>query len=433
MEKLPSSERAQLLGLIGAEAEDALTPEDLNIPVQDNAPSAKKDRSATETNDCEVPQENISSLTEPELQSRQNRDKILLLQSKLKSLTYHTMLELDRTEMKKLMGENLTMKQKAKSLETAQTETAKQNRMLGQNLETLRGLAASLIKDARLARTQDDKAARLLEQLELDTILGESQPPAEFPVPEPINDKSATVLRGEVERLQKELKGRELECRDSAAKFAKLDADYQALSVQKRVMEKNYSTKVSQLKSQLIGAIRRINYLLEEKRRTSQDSTKRSGYTARLELECVRSKENAKTLVTKIRCLTQKDRKLDKLPQKEFSRVSEWSADAPGEGSATARSSTGRKMKALRRNSIESIREIDREIRRAQDELEQAQTQGHDTMHAQTQEKPAVEVQQIQAVATTAEGEEESSMDQQIAHYYAEMEKIETQQAEARS
>ncbi len=54
------------------------------------------------------------------------------------------------------------------------------------------------------------------------------------------------------------------------------------------------------MKAQLCGAVRRINYLVEEKQKLEGDITKKAKYTAKLELKIVQENLNNKGLRQKV-------------------------------------------------------------------------------------------------------------------------------------
>lgn len=52
-------------------------------------------------------------------------------------------------------------------------------------------------------------------------------------------------------------------------------------------MKKASNKTVNMLKQQVVGAVRRVNYLAEEKERLLKDNAKNAKYTAKLELKIV--------------------------------------------------------------------------------------------------------------------------------------------------
>ena len=60
--------------------------------------------------------------------------------------------------------------------------------------------------------------------------------------------------------------------------------------------KKEANSLISQLKQQLVGAVRRINYLLEEKKKIEEENNKRIKYTNKLELKIVQENLNNKGL-----------------------------------------------------------------------------------------------------------------------------------------
>ena len=141
-------------------------------------------------------------------------------------------------------------------------------------------------------------------------------------------------MRNELEKLQAELKGKNASLAVLQNRVKKLEEEHEEYSAMKKTIEKGYSRKIAQLQSQLIGSVRRINYLVEEKKNMLEDAVKRSHYISKLELEIIRSNNQIKELTSKLRL---KNFPENKETIREFA-------------------------KTLKANSLESLKEVEREI-----------------------------------------------------------------------
>ena len=164
-------------------------------------------------------------------------------------------------------------------------------------------------------------------------------------MPEPINDQNVFVLRNEVERLHAELKAKSHESVSLYQRLQILEEKQEEQEKFKKIAEKSYVNKISQLKSQLIGAVRRINYLVEEKKKNVIDEKKRVGYMAKLELEYAKTKENVKSL-------------------------SKRRGSVAAEDSQAAGTTVAAKYATLKEKNLESIKNVDKEILKAKEELQ---------------------------------------------------------------
>ena len=77
------------------------------------------------------------------------------------------------------MRDNLKMKGTIQLLQKGQEAYTKENTMLGDTVKNLRGLTASLLKDVQLSKVSDTKVNRVLQRLDIDNIIYESEPPVD--------------------------------------------------------------------------------------------------------------------------------------------------------------------------------------------------------------------------------------------------------------
>ena len=68
-------------------------------------------------------------------------------------------------------------------------------------------------------------------------------------------------------------------------------------------LKKDSNALIQQLRSQLLGAVRRINYLVEEKKKLESEYKERAKYTTQLEYKIVQENLNKKGLKQKVQIL----------------------------------------------------------------------------------------------------------------------------------
>ena len=164
------------------------------------------------------------------------------------------------------------------------------------------------------------------------------------PTIELVNDKNAVLLRNEIERLKEEIRNKTQDCATVYKELNNLNEKYQKEKNGKIKKEKLYQTKISQLNNQLIGAVRRINYLVEEKRKAIQIENNKEIYINNLEMELNKDKEQMSVLLN------------------NKSNISQNISDSI----ATQKE----EIRTLKEQSVESIKSIDKEIIKAKKDLE---------------------------------------------------------------
>jgi predicted nucleic acid-binding Zn-ribbon protein len=109
-------------------------------------------------------------------------------------------------------------------------------------------------------------------------------------------DKNVFVLRQEVERLTYETKKQFEELQQLTKRLQTSEKDNEGLRSKFENLKKASNKTVNMLKQQVVGAVRRVNYLAEEKERLVKDNAKNAKYTAKLELKIVQENLNNKGL-----------------------------------------------------------------------------------------------------------------------------------------
>lgn len=109
---------------------------------------------------------------------------------------------------------------------------------------------------------------------------------------EPINDKNTIMLRNEIDKLHTELKKKSLEFDSLYGKLKALDDKYKKEETNNEIKEKMYKTKITKLNNQLTGAVRRINYLVDEKSKLNKGDSKHINYISKLEMQRTKNKES---------------------------------------------------------------------------------------------------------------------------------------------
>ena len=181
--------------------------------------------------------------------------------------------------------------------------------------------------------------------------------------------------------MHAELKCKTQQCNILEGKIKNIEVEFEEQSRLKRTVEKTCNNKIAQLKNQLIGAIRRINYLIEEKKNLLENDIKKSKYLAKLEVEYAKSKEGVKRL--KKECNVWRKRTRSKTRKTVKSSLSQMIKLAIGlwttnkvkilyqliAGINTRRISPTKDLKSKKISNIESLKEVEKEIQRAQEEV----------------------------------------------------------------
>lgn len=137
----------------------------------------------------------------------------------------------------------------------------------------------------------------------------------------------------------------------------------------RKAVEKDLGKRVAQLKTQLIGAIRRINYLVEEKKGLLEDSVKRSRYISTLELELVRNTDKVKELTKRLQHLKMSEGTGEFSPaKKQQSEHQSTPRHFTGEDPAALKSLRDY-VKTVKCANMESLKKVEQEIRDVQSEL----------------------------------------------------------------
>lgn len=167
-----------------------------------------------------------------------------------------------------------------------------------------------------------------------------------------VDEKNPAALRSEAERLRELLKEQRQSCSAMHDKLKEMDARYRREKTDKTAKEKVYHAKIAQLNSQLVGAIRRINHLINERSTKIKSANSHADYITSLEQKCSRKR---------IPTLAEEKSKHSQSVQSLLLDNSQYTAVAILDKE---------NIKALKERSIESIRDIDQEILKAEEELE---------------------------------------------------------------
>ncbi|CDW87626.1 UNKNOWN [Stylonychia lemnae] len=183
--------------------------------------------------------------------------------------------------MQQLMQENVTLKKQNVYLERTNKEFTHKNKVYQNQLTQLRAFVVHLTSDLDAHKKKDFR----------------------YPLAIDCNDKNLIILRQDLERLQNESKRHLNDLKIITSKFEQSQEALNESKLQINKLKKESNVLIQQLKNQLIGAVRRINYLIEEKKKIEEEITKRAKYTAKLELKIVQENLNNKGLRQKVQNL----------------------------------------------------------------------------------------------------------------------------------
>jgi len=175
---------------------------------------------------------------------------------------------------KEVMAENLKLKRQITLSLKHYEENSAQASSAAESLNTLRQLLLGLLDKENSRKKRDIADKRLLESL--GGILLESEPPVDFPAA--LESEAAKANRADVElRKKDDLIGR-LTC-----KVDKLESENANLLTFKRDSKRVSDSEVEKLKRQLVGALRRVQYLVQEKTQLTSEKQQLQDYCAKLE------------------------------------------------------------------------------------------------------------------------------------------------------
>lgn len=175
---------------------------------------------------------------------------------------------------KEVMAENLKLKRQITLSLKHYEENSAQASSAAESLHTLRQLLLGLLAKENTRKKRDISDKRLLESLE--GLLLDSEPPVDFPLA--LESEAAKANRVDVElRKKDDLIGR------LTSKVDKLESEKANLLTFKRDSKRISDSEVEKLKRQLVGALRRVQYLVQEKTQLTSEKQQLQDYCTKLE------------------------------------------------------------------------------------------------------------------------------------------------------
>ena len=175
---------------------------------------------------------------------------------------------------KEVMTENLKLKRQITLSLKHYEENSAQATSASDSLNTLRQLLLGMLDKENSRKKRDITDKRLLESL--GGILMDSEPPIDFPVS--LESEAAKSNKIDVEMRKKDdLIGR------LSSKIDKLEAENSNLLAYKRDSKRVSESETEKIKRQLVGALRRIQYLIKEKTQIAAEKQELQDYCAKLE------------------------------------------------------------------------------------------------------------------------------------------------------
>lgn len=176
---------------------------------------------------------------------------------------------------KEVMTENLKLKRQITLSLKHYEENSAQATSASDTLNTLRQLLLGMLDKENSRKKRDITDKRLLESLG-GGILMDSEPPIDFPVALEWESAKTNKLDGEM-RKKDDLIGR------LSSKIDKLEAENSNLLAYKRDFKRVSESETEKIKRQLVGALRRIQYLIQEKTQIAAEKQELQDYCAKLE------------------------------------------------------------------------------------------------------------------------------------------------------
>eukprot|EP00347_Sterkiella_histriomuscorum_P018528 403345168 len=219
-----------------------------------------------------------------------------------KNLLNNKLQQVNQT-LSQLMQENISLKKQSIYLDRSNKELTHKTSVYQSQIQNLRAFVVHLTNDLDGHKKKDFRQTQFWKALQADQVIQDSEPPNDYPTPIDCNDKNIFIVRQDLERLQHENKKYLNDLKSLTAKLESTQESLKKQTEKKNQLKKESNQLITQMKNQLLGAVRRINYLVEEKRKAEEENTKRSKYTAKLELKIVQENLNNKGLRQRVQNL----------------------------------------------------------------------------------------------------------------------------------
>lgn len=182
---------------------------------------------------------------------------------------------------KEVMAENLKFKRQITFSLKHYEENSAQATAAHESLATLRQLLLGMLDKENTRKKQDITQKRLLESL--NGLLPDSEPPIDFP----FSDENE-FIRSNNGRLEVELRKKDEIIKQFSCRIEKLESENEKLVAGKREWKRNSEVEMEKVKRQLVGALRRVQYLVQEKEKTAGEKKELQEYCGKLEGKLLR-------------------------------------------------------------------------------------------------------------------------------------------------
>ena len=201
-----------------------------------------------------------------------------------------------RLQLEELVNAAESLMEENRGLAAAAAESADAARKKTEQVQSLEHTVEMLRVLCEEGFGRNDEAERLSaakvefwDAIATKEVLAKSKPPADFPIPRAklVSNEDFMAMRLRLQQVEKELK--EQTRRNSA-----LEAQNMEVSTSQRVSEREAARAIAKQQSQLVGAVRRIHWLVEEQKAEQAKAKKLDRYVIKLENQLLRQNAEIK-------------------------------------------------------------------------------------------------------------------------------------------
>jgi chromosome segregation ATPase len=194
-----------------------------------------------------------------------------------------------------LLEENKTLKRQLAYYKQQWTEIKAHKDRTEAAMESLRSLVAHYMGSESKLLQKSAAEKQFWGKVQVHDLLDKSEPPPDFPLPP--NELPST--RATVQRLTADLAQTTKELNSLMGRHEKLQVSYDSLSTAHTQLKIEGDKQQEASKKKLKGAVRRVQYLVEEKSRLEDELKRQGAYVTKLELRLVQDEARLKEIKNK--------------------------------------------------------------------------------------------------------------------------------------
>jgi DNA repair exonuclease SbcCD ATPase subunit len=194
-----------------------------------------------------------------------------------------------------LQEENKSLKRQLAYYKQQWTEMKAHKERTETAMESLRSLVAHYMGSESKLLQKSAAEKQFWSKVQVNDLLDKSEPPPDFPLPP--NELPST--KATVQKLTAALAQTTKELTSLMSRHEKLQLNYDSLSATHTQLKIEGDKQQEACKKQLKGAVRRVQYLVEEKSRLEDELKRQGAYVTKLELRLVQDEARLKEVKNK--------------------------------------------------------------------------------------------------------------------------------------